>query len=29
MKAHKALDIANAKGKNRFIIYKELLHGEL
>ena len=29
LKAHKALEIANFKGKNRFIIYKEQMHGEL
>lgn len=29
LKAHKALEIANFKGRNRFIIYKEQLHGEL
>lgn len=29
LKAHKALEIANSKGRNRFIIYKEQMHGEL
>lgn len=29
IKAQNALELANIKGKNRFIIYKEMLHGEL
>ncbi|CDD55831.1 putative uncharacterized protein [Bacteroides pectinophilus CAG:437] len=29
LKARRALEIANEKGHNRFIIYKEMLHGEI